>query len=245
MKTQYLLPLLFLLVITIGGCQKKVPKSEYDNLMSEYQELKSELGISQSTNIRNGKELAQILTDLSEISGNTVILRQDVESGAVRPKQIELISTNIDAVRKKVRELESRNNGNEAFQKTIQNLKVVIAEKEKEIASLKRIIADRDNQIKENKEVIRHQGDIITQKELALKQAVREQAALLYQAGTELEKLAQAAPDVSRKKNKKKMSIYRQKVLERARFYYRKAYDYGYDSAKNDVWRIERLLNNL
>lgn len=243
MKAQWLLSLLFILLL-ITGCGEKVPKSEYDALLAEYQELKITLGDSQDLNIKNGKLLNQILTDLSEISGNTMILRQEVESGTAKILQAERISTNITAIRNKIEKLGKQNNGkNNILKKTIQNLSVIIEEKEKEIIALKKVITEQEDIIREKESLIQDQGDIINQKEAALRQAVQEQASLLYQAGCELEKLAKEAPEVSKKKNKKKIDLYQKRLLLKALFYYQKAYSYGYVPARDDSDRLNRQLN--
>lgn len=203
MNTHKIIYLVFL-IIGLTSCKEKVSKAEYDEILSEYKELKEVVGESQSLNLKNARTLNQTLTELANISDNTMLLRQDLETGTAQIKQAEQITGCIISIKNKIKKLEKQNEANPEFRKTIQNLKIIITEKEKEIIKLKRIIASQDNIISQKEEVIQIQSNTISQKESELRQAINEQAYLLFQAGEELEYLADNAPDVSRKKNKKK-----------------------------------------
>lgn len=241
MNTHKIIYLVFL-IIGLTSCKEKVSKAEYDEILSEYKELKEVVGESQSLNLKNARTLNQTLTELANISDNTMLLRQDLETGTAQIKQAEQITGCIISIKNKIKKLEKQNEANPEFRKTIQNLKIVITEKEKEIIKLKRIIASQDNIISQKEEVIQIQSNTISQKESELRQAINEQAYLLFQAGEELEYLADNAPDVSRKKNKKKIDEYQKRILQKSLFYYEKASLYGYDEAKKKADRLRMLI---
>lgn len=153
MNTHKIIYLVFL-IIGLTSCKEKVSKAEYDEILSEYKELKEVVGESQSLNLKNARTLNQTLTELANISDNTMLLRQDLETGTAQIKQAEQITGCIISIKNKIKKLEKQNEANPEFRKTIQNLKIIITEKEKEIIKLKRIIASQDNIISQKEEVI-------------------------------------------------------------------------------------------
>lgn len=132
MNTHKIIYLVFL-IIGLTSCKEKVSKAEYDEILSEYKELKEVVGESQSLNLKNARTLNQTLTELANISDNTMLLRQDLETGTAQIKQAEQITGCIISIKNKIKKLEKQNEANPEFRKTIQNLKIIITEKEKEI----------------------------------------------------------------------------------------------------------------
>ena len=77
-----------------------------------------------------------------------------------------------------------------------------------------------------------------------MKKAVKAQATLLYQAASEFEKFAQDVPDVSRKKNQRKVNEWAVTMLSRAILYYQESQKYGVD-ASAEILRVKNEIAAL
>lgn len=237
------------LLISCGG--ETVPKKEYDEVFNEYKQLKESLDATQTANINQAVTINKTLSELAEISGNTLVLRGNIENGTARITQAERISDNIKAIKNRINTLEKQIGNDSNYKKMIANLKTIIKEKEKEIESLKGIIENQNLTINEQKTTIDKQQheieqqvqQIDNQKE-SLQQAVRAQALLLYQAGKEFEQFANDVPDVSRKKNQRKVNEWAISMLSKARLYYEKSQEYGVNASAS-IYRVNNRISRL
>jgi chromosome segregation ATPase len=237
---------------TLVSCgEEKVSKKEYDEVYEEYQSLKESLNATQSSNIQQAATINKTLAELADISGNTLVLRGNIENGTARITQAERISSNIRAIKDRINSLERQIADDSAYKKIVANLKTIIREKEKEIDSLKEIIENQNSTISKQNNTINQQQQEIAQKgkqidyqQERLQQAVKTQASLLYQAASEFEHFAEDVPDVSRKKNQKKVNEWAISMLSRARLYYMKSQEYGVN-ASDAISRVDRRITRL
>jgi chromosome segregation ATPase len=242
---------LFVIAGLLQSCSETVPKEDYDEIYEEYQTLKESLDATQTTNLNQAATINKTLSELAEISGNTLILRGNIENGTARVTQAERISENIRAIKNRINTLESQIGDDSAYKKMIANLKTIIREKEKEIESLKDIIQNQNatistqkTKINQQQQEIEHQERQIDSQQESLRQAVKTQASLLYQAASEFEKFAEDVPDVSRKKNQKKVNDWAISMLMQARLYYRKSQEYGVN-ASAAISRVDSRIEKL
>ena len=252
-KIIYLLPL----IVLLWSCGR-VSQKEYDEILQEYKELKESLDASQRTNLNQAATINKTLSELAEISGNTMLLRGNIENGTAHVKQAEQISNNIKTIKNKISTLEKEIGNDVVYKKIIANLKTIIKEKEIEINSLKKIIENQSTTITkqkstiteqkftitEQKSTIEKQGQQISNQQKQLQQAVKTQATLLYQAASEFEQLAENVPDVSRKKNQKKVNEWAINMLSRSLLYYQKSQEYGIN-ASSAISRIQKKITTL
>ena len=180
-----------------------VSQKEYDELKDENKLLKESLDATHTSVLNQAATINKTLGELAEISGNTLILRGNIENGTARVTQAEKLSSNIKAIKNKIAALEKQIGNDSAYKKIVSNLKTIIKEKEAEINSLKKIIENQNTTITEQKSTIEQQGEKISNQQKLLQKAVKVLAKLLYQAASEFEQFAEDVPDVSRKKNKK------------------------------------------
>jgi chromosome segregation ATPase len=237
------------ILASCGG--DKVSKQEYDEIYDEYQLLKESLDATQTSNLKQAATINKTLSELAEISGNTLVLRGNIENGTARITQAERISDNIQAIKDRINTLERQVGDDSAYKKMVANLKTIIREKEKEIESLKGIIENQNSTISEQKSTINQQQQEIEQKgrqidyqQERLQQAVKTQASLLFQAASEFEQFAEDVPDVSRKKNQKKVNEWAISMLSRARLYYVKSQEYGVN-ASAAISRVDSRILRL
>lgn len=238
------------LLISCGG-DETVPKKEYDEIYNEYKLLKESLDATQTANINQAVTINKTLSELAEISGNTLILRGNIENGTARITQAERISDNIKAIKNKINSLEKQIGDDHTYKKIIANLKTIIREKEKEIESLKDIIENQNSTISEQKttivqqqQEIKQQGQQIDNQKANLQQTVKAQAYLLYQAAREFEQFANDVPDVSRKKNQRKVNEWAISMLSKARLYYEKSQEYGVNASAS-IYRVNNRISKL
>lgn len=236
------------MIVLTGLCMScggdTVSKKEYDEIYGEYKLLKESLDATQTSNLKQAATINKTLSELAEISGNTMLLRSDIENGTARVTQAERISKNISAIKSKIASLESQIGNDGTYKKIVANLKTIIKEKEAEINSLKVIIESQNTTIAEQKSTIEQQGQKINDQQECLQQAVKTQASLLYQAACEFEQFAEDVPDVSRKKNQKKVNEWAISMLSRSLLYYEKSQEYGID-ASIAISRVKNRMSSL
>lgn len=240
-------------VLLMGSvsCQETVTKQEYDEIMVEYKSLKESLDATQESNLQQAATINKALSELAEISGNTLILRNDIENGIAKVKQADRISANIHAIKYRILQLENQIGDDSAYKKIVHNLKTIIIEKEAEIKSLKKIIDNQCDTINQQRLTIdnqQHEISIqeqrITIQEEQLTKAVVRQAQLLYQAAKEFEQFALDVPDVTKKKNQKKNNEWALSMYSRSLLYYQKSQEYGIDATK-DIVRVKNQMSKL
>lgn len=244
----YLSFILFVAIQVMTSCGNKTEQKENDSEQREEEHLKS----ARSTAIDLSLDMNRILKELAEISSKTMLVRQSVENGTAQMRSVDKICMQIQGFKARMEELERQNLHNEELAQCVHNLRIVIIEKEKAIVSLKKVVANQKALLHQKEQVILNQDSIITnnkgeliQTKEELKKAISEQAILLFRAASDLEMLATDVPDVSKKKNKKKIEQYQKKLLQKSFFYYRNAYMYGYIPAKNGMERLNRKLGEI
>lgn len=222
--------------------------SEQENAM-----LRSSLQEAQENFARQNKELGSILAGLAAISRETSSIQLNVETGASQRTQAEQAQRNLESLKARINRLEKEANQARKANKelalavsTIKELRTTVANQEKQITNLKAEIAAREQTIKTQKDTITQQGSLIAAQERALRNAVKDLAEQLYQAGTELEELADSGLlNVSGRRDKLNVSGYRKQIYGKALASYRKAAAQGHEGAKGRIATVEEKLSGL
>lgn len=241
---------LFILTSLLWSCGG-VSQKDYDELKDENIFLKESLNATHSSVLNQAAIINKTLSELAEISGNTMELRVDIENGTARLKQADRISNKIKAIKSRINSLEKEIEDNSAYKKIVYNLNTIIKERETEIYSLKKTIErqkttiiEQDSTINKQQEEIEQQGQLLSNQQEQLKKAVKTQAQLLYQAASEFEQFANDVPDVSKKKNQKKVNEWAITMLSRSLLYYQESQKYGID-ASSAISRVQRRIATL
>ena len=223
-----------------------VSKGEYDHLMEEYRELKAGTEALRAEHAAQAVAIDNILQELSQLSGRTVLLRSEIESGTVQLTQVEQIEENINDLKQKLSELDKLARQSAELQKMVKSLKTVIEEKEAEIEDLKEQIRIKDATIDEQHRTITEQhGTIesqnatISNQQENLRALLAEQAQMLFQAGVDFENLGDEAPDVHGRRDKKEQKAYREEMYGKAILYYKEAEEAGYPQAAFRLSQVE------
>lgn len=239
-------------IITVS-CTFGNTDAQVEALKNELTELKESNSALKKSYISQNEDISRILDQIVTITGRTASLRQDVERGSADIAQAEQIYSSIEQIRRRIDELEKAYSSvvskNKEFQKVISGLKEVITEQEGQIQSLKEEIVAKDQTIAEQRETIRtHEDTIAVRDETirfqneALQATVTKQARMLYDAGVQLEEIADNAPDVSWRKNKEKVDIMTQDIYRKALLYYQQAYEAGYEPALQAITSIQTKI---
>lgn len=242
------------LVAMLSSCV--VSKKNYDSLMADYTELReNHLGLQEEYASQN-EELSDILNSLAEVSGQTTSLKLNVEQGSANADQAADIQEQITIIKEKLDSLdalqEKAKKTNAYLQKTIKNLKEVVASQEEEITNLKAEIEAKDQtiqhqaaEIKEKSGKIEEQAADIEAKNEELKKLVAKQTQMIFNAGTVLEDIGDSAPEVSWKKNKQKMANMRLTLYNEAMTNYKQAQSQGHSEAAARIAALEEKIAAL
>lgn len=160
--------------------------------------------------------------------------------------QADQISRSITEIKAKIAALEKSasvlSGKNKNFERMIDGFNKVIQEQEQQIFVLRQEIQTKDQRIREQSDTISLQLQIITEQKEDLERTVARQAKLLYDAGAELEEVADNAPEVSWRKNKAKVANMQQSIYKSALIYYEKAWEAGYEGAEAAVNSIREKI---
>lgn len=219
-----------------------VSKKKYDALDAAYKELKADHQKVQDDYVKSNEELSAILEELAEVSSKTTSLKADVEKGRARMTQAEQIGSRITTLKERIAQLEQEvkldNASNKALKETIKQMTDLVDKQEQELAGLKEEIVHKNKTISAQKDTIESrnktiasQKSLIEEQNEELQRTVAKQAMMLFQAGVDLEELADQSPEVKWKKNKEKVANMQQSIYKKALEYYRAAEAQGYTPA--------------
>ena len=258
----YKIALFLFAAFIAAGCGLRegyVPKEEYESLKTEFKQLQESSAATRDQYVEQALAMDDILQQLAQVSGSTVVLRTDVEHGRARITQAEQIERNISDIKDKLSQLEALTKDNASYRKLVSSLKQVIAEKEQEIDALKAEIQAKDRTIREQSQTITEQsgtiseqsGTIASQKatiegqQERLRLAVQEQAQMLFQAGVDFEELGDQSPTVSRRRDKAKVKSLTREMYEKSILYYSKAKETGYPEAGYRINAVQQKMAAL
>ena len=239
---------LLLQACQFGGPQ--VSQEQYDQLLQEYDDLRASAETTRSEYAEQAAAIDNILQQLSQISGRTVSLRTNLETGGtVQLTQVRQIEDSIDEIKGKLAKLDALSKRSAELQKIVSSLKTVIAEKESEIADLKAEIRAKDVTINLQQDTIaaqhgtiRTQSATISAQQEDLRRALQLQAQTLYQAGADFEQLGDETPEVARRRDKAKVKDFATQMYQKAIFYYKKAAETGYPEAAYRITQVEEKM---
>lgn len=251
MRTVKIILSAVLAISLVASCKDPnfVSRQDYDALMKEYEDLQAGSAAIREEYAQQAKSVDNILEKLSQISGSTVVLRSDMERGTAQMTQVQQIESGLDNIKDQLDELEKATKSNRQLRGMVASLKKVIAQKEAEIEDLKAEIAKRDATISEQHKTITEQSGTIENQNATisaqqenLRALLAEQAQMLFQAGVDFEDLGDEAPEVSLRKNKRKMAEFREAMYRKAIVYYNQAQAAGYPEAAYRISAVEEKL---
>lgn len=221
--------------------------NEKTELEEDLAETKEVLQITQEDVIKNKVIISQTLNELRELSAMTGIVRNDLEKGAAKLTQSEEISRHIKTIKERIETLESESGG-----AVVSSLKIIIEEKEREIESLRRTIraqagtiSHQTNTIDRQRTALDEQSVDLLNKTVALEATTKRQVELLWEAGRNFENLGDDAPNVSGRRDNRRVDDWMRQCYEKAKYYYLKARDNGKDGVSTDLNRINAKLSRL
>ena len=226
-----------------------VSRQEYDSLLKEYEDLQAGSQAIREQHAAQAAAVDRILQQLSQISGSTVTLRSDLEHGTAEMTQVEKIESGLDKIKEQMDELETLTKKNKQMRNMVASLKKVIQEKEAEIEELKEEIRKKDETItRQHKTITEQSGQIesqsvtISAQQENLRALLAEQAQMLFQAGVDFEELGDEAPEVTLRKNKRKMADFQDNMYRKAILYYQQAQNAGYPDAAYRIMQVEEKM---
>ena len=251
MRTVKIASLLALVLFAAAACEdpKYVSRQEYDALAKEYEDLKAGSEAIRQEYATQAQSIDDILEQLSQIGGSTLTLRTDLEHGTAEMTQVEKIESGLEGIKAQMEELEAATKSNKQLRGMVASLKKVIAQKEEEIEELKAEIRRKDETITAQHQTITEQSGTIetqiatiTAQQENLQALLAEQAQMLFQAGIDFEDLGDEAPEMSLRKNKKKMAQFREAMYQKAITYYMQAQQAGYPEAGFRISAVKEKL---
>lgn len=245
MRTGKIAAVLAIMALASTGCfEQQALRQENEDLKTELQNKSQKLDEYLKGNITLNDELSDILREVSLISGQTTLLRSEMEDGAAKLTQAQQIEEHIAVIKKKIRDLERKSSDLTNTRNTIKQLNAIIEEQVLEINALKQEIEQKDSQIQSQRDTIQIQDHTIMQQRDQLQKTIAHQAQLLFNAGQDMEEIADNMPEVTRKKNQLKIGAHQQTIYQCALSYYQAALATGYAGAEERIASLKQKINS-
>jgi len=202
-----------------------VSREMYDELQSKYDMLKESTEGTLSANEKARTELNEIMLDLNEITGQTITLQQNVESGMGTDERstAERIQESIEIIKKRLNSV-STDKADKQTLALVANLQKTIQLNEQEIERLNTIINQKDETISQLDSELAQTNEELRQ---ALENTKRAEIASWVSMGDELLACADLLPNVKGHGNMKEIKRAKLSILLRAKAAYQQAYSLG------------------
>ena len=217
--------------------EQTVPLDEYNQLRERYELLREASEGTKAANERARQELDDIMVELSTISGRTIKLQKDAETGRARDTRTraEQIAESIAIIKRRLNAV-STTGADKQTLALVENLRKTIALNEQEIQRLNSVIEEKDQQISTlDNELERKNAD--------LSQAIAEmraaEKASWMSMGDELTRAADLLPDVKGHGNMKDIKQAKLLILIRAKAAYNQALKLGCSEASVKMQMVD------
>lgn len=228
--------------LVVASCGKNssvemVPKTEYDAKIEEYKELYAQQTAIVDDNIRQNKIITNVVSELRKLTNHTTNLRLNIESGQAEMGHADEIQTRLNELKKLLTNIPKgeKNNNNKDVLATIENLHLLINEKENEIKLLKLQIEEQNKTIQNQSLTIEAQKDKLEKKE-------KES---WYTLGEELFMVSAELPKVRGRKDKRNVKNAKFYILNKAKECMDRAYELGHPNAKAKSKEIAKIMDEL
>lgn len=222
----------------------------YEATVEEYKALNKRQEETIQITMKNEQIIAEVVTELRELTAETSVLRVDVESGTAASDTPDEIKARLAALKSKL-DMASRNASEKEkrYIQTIKNLQTMIVQQEKEIDQLKKEIQSQKKEIHAKNQEIHQKSTTIQNQEKTIigQQQALEKAQIeaWINMGYELRKVASSLPAVKGKKDKDNMSNAKAYILYRAKECYIQAEKMGSSTAGAEARKIEKEIAAL
>ncbi len=210
-----------------------VSREVYNELQSKYDMLKESTEGTLSANEEARTELNNIMLDLNEITGQTITLQKDVESGQGADKRTtaQRIHESIEAIKERLNAVPTEKADKQTLT-LVANLQRTIQLNEQEIERLNVIINQKDETITQLDSELAQTNEELRQ---ALANTKMTEIRSWISMGDELIICADLLPNVKGHGNMKDVKRAKLSILSRAKEAYQQAYELGNAEAYSKI----------
>lgn len=220
-----------------GNEAASVSREVYDELQQKYDMLKESVDGTISANEKARMELNSIMVELNTISGRTISLQRNVESGIDKDNRTtaEQISESIAEIKKRLNAVPAQKSDKQTMA-LVKNLQQTIALNEQEISRLNSVIEEKNQQITSLDNELAETNEQLQQ---TLKQLQAAEVENWMSTGDELIEVADLLPNVKGHGNMKSIKKAKLTILLRAKAAYEQAAKLGSTDAQNKIHMTE------
>lgn len=216
-----------------------VSREVYNELLERYEGLQQSIDKTASKNERNRIELNNIMTELNGITGKTIQLQKDVESGVYTDERStsEIIKESIAAIKERLNKVQKSGNVDAQSKALITQLRQTILLNEQEIERLNAVIAGKDQTIQALDSDLQEKN-LRLEKTLALLR--KKEIDNWIQTGDAIMSACELLPEVKGHGNMAPVKKATLKMLERAKAAYEEAKSLGSAEVDDKIRIAER-----
>lgn len=223
-----------------------VSREVYNELLERYEGLQQSIDKTASKNERNRIELNNIMTELNGITGKTIQLQKDVESGVYTDERStsEIIKESIAAIKERLNKVQKSGNVDAQSKALITQLRQTILLNEQEIERLNAVIAGKDQTIQALDSDLQEKN-LRLEKTLALQEKTlallrKKEIDNWIQTGDAIMSACELLPEVKGHGNMAPVKKATLKMLERAKAAYEEAKSLGSAEVDDKIRIAER-----
>jgi hypothetical protein len=234
------------LFVSCGGNTEAI-YAENEELKEENKELRNENNSNLKKSIEQMKTLNNIVAQLEDISGKTLLIRHNIELGNIDLLQAEKANAYLASIKKELDKVRQGDFTKEQLA-IISNLQSIIEIKEKEIVQLKEELNRKNAELRRNKEVIAEQESTIQQQSRKIheQQALKwhEMGILLYNVSLSYEEGSKGFLGLN-KDNYNKMKNNKKLLLIESKKCFEESIKMGIVSSMQYLTKINEELSNI
>lgn len=227
-----------------------VSREVYDELQQKYDMLKESVEGTLSANEEAALELNRIMVELNTISGRTITLQKDIETGrGTNTRSIaKQISESISKIKTRLDAVPTRNADKHTLA-LVKNLRQTIILNEQEIKKLHSVIKQKNQTIEEKEQKISNLDNELSETNTQLNQALgkikKTENDNWIRMGDELVATAELLPNVKGHGNMKWVKKAKLTILLRAKTAYNQAYKLGRTDAVSKIQLVDEKYNEV
>jgi len=222
--------------------EQTVSLDEYNQLRERYELLREASEGTKAANERARQELDDIMVELSAISGRTIKLQKDAESGIARDTRTRAvkIAESIAIIKRRLNAV-STNGADKQTLALVENLRKTIALNEQEIQRLNSVIEEKNQQITTLDTELARKNNELSQ---AIAEMQAAEKASWLNMGDELTRAADLLPDVKGHGNMKEIKQAKLLILKRAKAAYNQALKLGCSEAYSKMQMVDEKYSH-
>ncbi len=242
----YKVVLMFATVFMLLACSEEhdetVSRSKYDAVVAECNSLKEQRQSTLLANEENAEMLNGIFYELNNITGRTNKLQSNLDEtpSENRKRMANEIASDLKLIKERLKNIAPKSDDKQ-LKAVVENLQIVIQEREEQIKELKVIIAQKDQEISQLGDMVSDLGKKLNDADIRERDSDKNR---WFGMGEELVNVANLIPSSKGHGNMKNVKRAKVAILRRAVNCFNNAAELGHPKAREKAKQTDAMRRN-